>query len=473
MKRPALYLLTLFLALLCSTQCIAKKDKYNITLTIKNNSDSMMLMGYYYAENIYVFDTAWKDRKGRFVFSNRTRPLPDGMYFFAAPSKNRWVDFVIYHEDPSFSFLTDESDWTNNMQVKGSKENEILFNYQRSSNLAYREFNEKITAADSSTRAELQKALQTEQNNIKNRTIAQYPNSMISKMMTATIDIEVPILDANGDSLSRRQQYEYFMAHYFDHMPLDEDMLVRTPKMVFYQRVMDYFDKYLKGATPEVIISYADSLIEKSRPSQENFKWLVHTLKEKYLHSNITIYEAVCVHLIKRYYLSGDAFWCQPSTIDEMSVIADKWERLLIGKVAPELIMFDTNHIPHSLHNLPHRYKLLVFWSPTCGHCKSIIPQLYEKYNELRQTYDIGTFAILSEPDDATRPKWHKFIADHHLDWLNIDGGEANVDWHDVYDVVTTPQIYLLDENNRIVAKKLNAETFERIVKALCEPRKS
>ena len=73
---------------------------------------------------------------------------------------------------------------------------------------------------------------------------------------------------------------------------------------------------------------------------------------------------------------------------------------------------------------------------------------------------------MLSEPDDATRPKWHKFIEEHGLDWINLDGGEANIDWHEVYDVVTTPQIYLLDRDKVIVGKHLNAEVFEKIVKA-------
>ena len=52
--------------------------------------------------------------------------------------------------------------------------------------------------------------------------------------------------------------------------------------------------------------------------------------------------------------------------------------------------------------------------------------------------------------------------------WLSLDGGEANVDWHDVYDIVTTPQIYLIDENNIIQAKKLGEGTIENVIKAIC-----
>ena len=85
--------------------------------------------------------------------------------------------------------------------------------------------------------------------------------------------------------------------------------------------------------------------------------------------------------------------------------------------------------------------------------------------------YDIGAFTIMSDPDDKTRLEWKKFMVEHGMNspaWLSLDGGEANVDWHDVYDIVTTPQIYLIDENNIIQAKKLGEGTIENVIKAIC-----
>lgn len=472
MKNYIQTLSLLLFALVMATAADAKSENYRISLTVRHSKDSVMYMGYYYADGSYVIDTALRDKKGRFVFSSDKVHLLPGMYFFSA-SSTRWVDFIVYHEKPFFTFETDDADWVGNMEVKGSKENEVFFNYKRGGDRIYADYEQRMRQADSAGRRQLESEMRAQQREWKNQVIRDNPGRMISLVMQATKEIypSIPVVSADGDTLTQRQRYAYFMEHYFDSMPLQDDMLVRTPKAVFYQRVMDYFDVYLKGAPPEEIIAYADKLIEKARPSRENFKWLVHTIKDKYLHSNITPYEAVAVHMIQRYYASGDAFWCASSTIDEMTALAEKWDRLLIGRTAPELILFDTLRVPHSLHHLPHRYKLLVFWSPTCGHCKTMVPAIYNSYKELAEKYDIGTFAILSEPDDATRPLWHKFIAEHHLDWLNLDGGEANIDWHDVYNVITTPQMFLLDEQNRIIAKKFNAETFERIVPVLCEPK--
>ena len=55
-----------------------------------------------------------------------------------------------------------------------------------------------------------------------------------------------------------------------------------------------------------------------------------------------------------------------------------------------------------------------------------------------------------------------------HIDKLSLDGGEANVDWHDVYDITTTPQIYLIDEDNIIQAKHLGESSVEKVIQAIC-----
>ena len=177
--------------------------------------------------------------------------------------------------------------------------------------------------------------------------------------------------------------------------------------------------------------------------------------------------------MIYKYYASGDAVWASPSSIDENVKRAETWEKILVGKTAPELIMYDTLHHAHSLamECNQHDYMLLIFWSPTCGHCKVTIPEMNEIYEKYRNDYNIGVFAVLSEPDDNTRPKWRSFIREHNLNWLHLDGGECNVDWKEVYDVVTTPKIFLLDKKRQIIAKKFNPETFEGLIKSQLKKR--
>jgi len=468
--------LILLIALLCigighADAAKGKKQPqkgYRFTLFIYGNNDSVMYLGNYYAGATYAFDTAYKTPKGMFVFENKERELKPGLYFFVNPG-GTYVEFAVYgNEKLNFHFDTEEPGWQTNMNVKGSDENKLLFDYHKANRALYREFDSANAATtDSAELAKIRQRHNFKLDSVKYAFIDKNPNSMLALLMNATRDPEPPQKTDNGEKLSDRELWQYFMDHYFDYTKLDDDALIRTPEMVFKRRLDRYLDVYLKNAPPETVIEYVDKLIDKAKPSKENFRYLVHTLAQKYLQSNVMSYDAVYVNIVKRYIEPGLCDWMSPSTVDMNVKRADKWDKLLIGKPAPMLIMKDDKGQWQNMYALNNKYTLLVFWSPTCGHCKTIIPELYKRYAKYKNRCDIGTFAILSEPDDETRPKWHQFIRDHNLQWLNIDGGEANIDWHDVYDIETTPQIYLLDKDKKILAKKLNAETFEEVIKIL------
>lgn len=475
MKRTAFIFSLLFVCI----SFVSARDGYKITLQIDGNKDSVMYLGYYYGKDTRVADTAFNNGKGKFVFQGTREFLP-GLYFFTNGRPNEYIDFVIYHEEPFFQFHTEQDHWDMSMRVKGSKQNEVFFNFQRANARLYSDLEAAKHELDSAAYEQYRQKAVKSIDSVKYDLIERYPDMMVAKMISATQEIVVPQVDSTGAMLSDRQRFEYFLAHNFDYMPLDDDFIVRTPRMVFYQKVMDYVDKSLHGMPPAMICPLLDTLIDRSEPAPEVFKWLVHTLTEKYLQSNIMVYDEVYVHLIQRYYATGKAFWSSPSFIDEQVERANRWERLLVGREAPELVLFDTLRDVHSLHHMPGELTLLLFWSPTCGHCRDIIPALYQVFEEYSDSLDLSAFAILTEPDENTVPKWKKFLADHHMTsprWVNLNGGEANVDWREVYDVNTTPQVYLIDNASRkILAKKLNATIFRDLCGMLVrqkEQRKS
>ncbi|MBQ6068217.1 MAG: DUF4369 domain-containing protein [Bacteroidales bacterium] len=447
-----------------------KKPTYQITLKINGGRDTLMYMGHYYAKGNTVVDTARLDSKGRFVFSSTTDTLPEGLYFFAN-QQGTYVEFVVYHEKPFFTFETSQNDWTSNMQVKGSAQNEFFYRFHRIDTEVDNDLATHRRKLDSAAFATYRMKQLRRLDSIKVNFIKSDSSMFLSKMMLATKDEEPPLIDEHGDSMTLDQRRLYYIDHYFDHIPLDDNAFIRTPKMVFYDRIMTFFDSYLKYAEPKVIISYLDPVLDRAKAAPDIFSYLVMTMMQKYLQSPVAVYDEVYVHIAKKYYASDDNFWSSPSNIDKEMQRVNKWDRLLVGREAPELILYDTLRVPHSLHSMPNQWKLLIFWSPGCSHCQHIIPKVYEIFERYREQYDIGAFTILSEPDDKTRQEWRQFMAKHGINspaWLSLDGGEANVDWHAVYDIQTTPQIYLIDHNNIIQAKKLGENSLEGIIKAIC-----
>ncbi len=441
------------------------KEGYRISLHIDGASDDTVYLGNYYAKGTYAIDTAVNDGKGNYVFSRQTE-LFSGLYFFTN-QKGKFFEFVVYKEKPDFAFSTKDDDWKKHVKVKGSRENEIFYAFHNERRSLTEELEAASKRMDSVTFMEFRRGMLKKNDSLMMKYIEQYPDCMFTKMMEATKPIDVPVVNDKGDSLTNTERWEYYADHYFDNMPLGDDFIVRTPENIFYKKVEDYFNITLKNTMPEFIIPHIDAMIDKSRTAPEVFKYLVHTTSERFLQSNVMVYDEVYVHMIHRYYATGEAVWASPSSIDDNVKRADTWEKILVGKQAPELILKDTLGTFHSLgiECSRHQYTLLMFWSPTCGHCKVTIPEMHEIFEKYRKEYDIAAFAILSEPDDHTRPLWKTFIKQHNLNWLNLDGGECNVDWKEVYDVTTTPKIFLLDRDKKIIAKKFSPETFEGLIK--------
>ena len=459
MKRLLLIALTMLLPLVS-----VAKGGYKFTLQIDGCKDSLVLVCYYHAQTLRVLDSAFNDGHGKFVFQG-DRELKPGLYYFSN-EKGKTVDFVVYHEKPQFKFRTDDRNWERNISVSGSRQNTLFYNFNRSTEHVYDAVRAARDEMDSAAFLEFRRQQFLRIDTIRMEFIAKHPDAMLSKMMLATKDPAAP-----PDSLKGNDRYFYIMHHYFDNMPLDDDFLIRTPRSVFYERVNEYVEKRMHGLPPELVIPLVDSLIDRSEPAPEVFNWLLLTLTERYLQSNIMVYDEIYVHLVQRYFATGKASFLSPSTIDEQVERANKWERLLVGREAPELILFDTTRRVWSLHHMPGRYTLLLFWSPTCGHCRDIIPAVYKVFDRLADSLDMTAFAILSEPTEETMVKWKRFLEDHHMDnprWVNLNGGEANIDWREVYDITTTPQIYLINnETHKFLAKKLSAELLEQICKQL------
>ncbi len=443
---------------------------YKITFKVDGNTDSLMYMGYHHAQHRYFCDSAVNNGKGKFVFEGKEELHP-GLYYFTN-NRDRYVEFIVYREPQRFTLSTDNENWMLRMTVKDSRENELFFNYKRAEEVHYQKMDEASHAVDSLVfRNEYLPRYRRSLDSLRISFIHQHPDCMLSRMMLSTKDPDVPENHPDGTPMSKRERYDWLMAHFFDNMPLDDDFIIRTPKPIFYDRVMEYIDRNMNGMPPENICPLLDSLIDRSEPAPEVYRWLILNLTNHYLQSRIMVYDEVYVHLVLRYFATGKVPEVEPSLIDEQVEQATKWERLLVGKVAPELILFDTLRYAHSLHHMPGRYTLLLFWSPTCGHCRDIIPAVYKVYEQYADSLDMSAFAILTEPDDGTIVKWKKFLVDHHMthpQWVNLNGGEANVDWRQVYDIQTTPQIYLIDnKDHKFLAKKLNASILENILKVL------
>jgi thiol-disulfide isomerase/thioredoxin len=268
---------------------------------------------------------------------------------------------------------------------------------------------------------------------------------------------EAPVkADGKRDSV---YLYRWYKDHYWDNTDLTDEGLLRTP--FFHSKIVLYFDKVLVQH-PDSLILAVDKFIEKVRPNKEMFKYFVWYLTNWAENSKIMTYDKIFVHMVETYYMTGQAYWINPTVLENLTKRAKQLKPLLIGQPAPNLVMLDTSLRPVSLMGIKAKYTVIYFWDPECGHCKTESPKLSTFYKEKKDKYGIEVFAVCS---DTNMVKMKDYINKNKFNWINANGPRTlTQNYHDLYDIRSTPVVYLLDEKKTIIAKKLAVDQLEDFI---------
>ena len=478
---------------------IAAAQGYEIKVKINHIPNDTVILGHHFNERLIPDDTVVLDNKCEGVFRGKEK-LPVGMYFIFLPSRN-YFDILI-DGSQNFSIENDTTDFLKNMKITGSIENQRFHDYQEmlgNATKEHRALTEQLEAAKGNEAKENEikekmKAIgqRVEQEYINQKT--QYPNQFFSKFLTATRDIEVP--ETITDQTDR---FYYYKAHYFDNFPLCMQM-------------------------PDSLIKECKMLVGKARGNDELFRFMLVFLFNKYAKDENMYAENVYVELAEIY--CKEAKWDTDSFKTELKKKITKKENCLVGHLSKDLLMrqlpndtvrieslrpfidkmkdegvpiekvkpdFEArrndvvrilndliNHFGRtdmSVHSVPAKYKMVVFWEPDCSHCKEEMPKLFSFYKDTLNTIGCKVFAVymnrsVDNFSDLHRHinKWFDFVEEKKFfasGWYNLFNPFDQ--YRDNYDVNSTPTFYLLDDKNEIIAKRISFHQMYELMKYLEE----
>jgi thiol-disulfide isomerase/thioredoxin len=137
---------------------------------------------------------------------------------------------------------------------------------------------------------------------------------------------------------------------------------------------------------------------------------------------------------------------------DKTMPILEQYKKMAIGNTAANMV-FSTGLKYGKLLEVPAKYKVVIFGASWCEACSIEMPQ-FKDYAELFKTnYDAEIVFVSLDTD---KEKYDAFVKDfpfiHTCDFKGW--GSPNVT---NYYVFATPSIFILDVENKIVAKPINA----------------
>lgn len=433
-------------------------DGYRIKFQIKGISDSVCYLANYYGDKTYLDDTAVVDKTGKFTFESDSM-LPGGVYIVAGEKNNKYLEFIINNE-PRFSVVTDVSDLIGKVKLTGSRENEVFYKYINA-NISFHKKTEELKSRKRSLGTDSIALKKTDYEidslgksfeSLRDGLIKENKDLFVSVLLKAMTEPPTSYLSESAAGIQDSiLPYQAYKKHYWDNFDLTDERLLRSP--LFHKRMQKYFEQVL-FQHPDTISKEADLFIAKLKDNKEVFKYVVWYLTFTYETSKIMGFDEIFVHMADRYYATGQAFWADSATVKSITKRADELRPILIGNSAPNLILLDTASGFKSLYQVEAKYTIVLFYEIDCGHCQNEIHQL-KPFTD--STYiNLQVFAVCT---DTSLVEWKKFIVKNNLKWLNVNGTRSiTPDYHQLYNIRMTPTLFLLDENKKIIAKRLKSE---------------
>jgi len=458
----------------------------SISLTISGAENDTVHLAYYLGNKLYYRDTTMTDAKGRGMFST-TKDMPGGVYAIVVDNA-KYFEVVV--NEPVIEMHSTKADMTGSVSVKKSDENTVFYeyiNFLGKKRTEANEINKQIKAATDDLR---KFRLETDLKMI-DKDVKAYQAELITQnkgqlfvadlvQMSLAVDLEQP--QKPDGTLDSSAAYYQYRDHYWDNFTLTDPKIVGTP--VFHNKLEEYVSKTLPQI-PDTITKHVDKLIAQvGKDNYPAFKYIVHHVTHTYESSEVMGMDAVFAHMGRTYYCPdkhGDTRvdWMSAEKLGQLCERVTKLEPLLIGKNAPYLKLPDTteqNWI--SYNDMQEDYVVIVFWDPHCGACKKEMPAIRDAYENELKDLNVGVYAVAKAIEEREFKDWKQFIIDEKLDWVNV-GLTANIypdakanphkyipkyttleslNYSDTWDVFSTPKLFVVDKERKIVAKQLAAE---------------
>ena len=450
------------------TVALSAQDGHRITVKIDGYEQPTLSLANNVLDKQYIVDTAEVNDAGEFVFTSDTTALPKGIYLVVLAPDNNYFQMVIGDDEDQEFTLSTSTENLSRVRVKGSKENQQFFDY-----LGYLDKQQEAAAPGrakmrDSTLTDAEKAPFKKQldeitdavTDYQNDIVKRHPQSFVAAIIKANQPNNPPAFEDAPEEERRLKQLEWLREHYFDPLNLKDDRLLRTPFL--FSRINYYVDR-LFVQHPDTVAGAVDKVLGRMDPMSDMFKYYVVHFTNKAAKSKIVGMDALYIHMIDTYYATGKAFWTDPEQLEKMMKDAEKTRPLLIGKQAPNVKMKRRDGSPVELYDVKADYTVLYFWQFACGSCKKSTPVMKEFYEKWKPK-GVEIFSICTKQNEIDQC-WDYIDESEIGDWLHAT--DRYMRFYKNYDITSTPTIFVLDENKKIVSKRIGATQLDELLEAL------
>ncbi|MBN8836865.1 MAG: DUF5106 domain-containing protein [Sphingobacteriia bacterium] len=448
----------------------------NIEITLTPLKNCWVYLGCYYGKGKIIADSAFLNYEGKGSFTGNTK-LTQGIYFVVSPQYTIQFDLLI-GKGQQFSIKADTAQKEKAI-ITGSTDNDLFkqySNYTNEKGKAINGLSQQLSAAKTKTDST---SIQTQITRLnkeiaiyREKVMKEHEGSLLAVLLQAMKRPEVPNIPLVNGMADSSYPYRYVKEHYWDGVDFNDDRLLRTP---FFEPKLDDYYKYYVSPEPDSIIKEINYQLLYARTGKEMYPYLLTKFTNKYINPEYMGQDKVFIFLYEHFYAKGDTMLLNPTSRKTITERAYSMMANQIGVQSAELNLTDTLGNNISMYSLKAPFTFIVFWDPTCGHCKEELPRIDSIYKAKWKSDGVILYSVNIHENLMKELKLFVQEKKFSPDWIHTYQKKADTDadiaagrpnYRQLYDVSKTPTMYLLDDQKRIIGKMLSLEQFDSLIEA-------
>lgn len=424
-----------------------------LNIIFPERADSTAILAKHFDGKLLVVDTLYFNSDGEIKF---TRSLAHGLYSIIHPKKAQYDFLLGTNQKATLKINNRQLHISNNAETSAFQ---YYLTFLRKQQTIKSSLIQKLKQANSNQRKNYTNQIDSLDADIRNlwdNLESKYPNSMLSTFVDLSREIKLPEKNKQlPDSIQWVRNYNYLTQNFWKHINLKDERILNTP--LLKNKLNIFFNKIIIQV-PDTMTIEAFRLLDKC--NKKTFPYISNYLMNNALNTKFMGMEASFVAIAEKYFI-GKKTWADSTTMHRIAQQVALNRPNLLGKKAPNLKLKSSEEGYKSLYDVKAAYTILLFWETTCGHCKTEIPKLLALWNKLKSK-DVKIFAVYTQDK---KEEWTNYIFDKKLfEWIHVYDEDRISPFRQLYNIYSTPTIYLLDKNKRIIAKRMNVDNLERIL---------
>jgi len=436
--------------------------QYQIKIKAINTVDSIAYFrGTVFDDKNFIPKDTIKLYKGNYTIAAK-KPIIGGIYFLYFPKFKQKVFFSLENMD-SIKVELRGTDYIDSIKFS-NKPNQQFNEYQK--------LEKKLANYDSMYAADLAKgkkfnlAQKAAFFQPKTSQLISYRTSLLKNLKQVNaLFLHLNTLNILDSSVPSRKNYN-------GRNELIKRIDFKNPKLLFTPNIKNVLNEYYSyyplqaDSLNKGLDTVMNKVDGKSNMSMYITDYFIKLLHNREIVNNTEAY----TYYLEKYILNQKYKISDIKQLDQLKTELANLKSLQLQDTCVNMILKDTAGQMQNLQEFAsqNKFTLIVFYDPTCEHCKVELPKMDSTINLLVNIYNIkvGRYAVCNEPN-LPSSIWKDFIVKYNLskNYINVNLGN-NMDLRKSYDAFTNPIFYLINNKGILLGKKLSPQTVRNLILA-------